>query len=169
MPVPPLLHFLLASGLGACLLATACTRRPPPMPELTSPKAHVPEGCEENLAGAYIHSLSPAFRYLARDDGTRAVFELLPADAGIRIEVWRSAGGFRGHSRSTFITAQGTLCELEFPTEITQCDGGIVFRSLASKQVGPACEEPPSDTPPPLIDHRLLRDEGKLKPADGGK
>ncbi|MFZ5443027.1 MAG: hypothetical protein ACOZQL_23675 [Myxococcota bacterium] len=54
------------------LVLVSCVRtspQPPPEPPPVIPTVRVPEGCLEDLSGAWRHADDPAFTYLAADDG----------------------------------------------------------------------------------------------------
>jgi hypothetical protein len=79
--------------LAGLLLLSGCPAPPPPEsrpPAADEPSkpARVPKGCEANQSGAWVHEKTPAYRYLARDDGVTLEMALLRAastapDAGI--------------------------------------------------------------------------------------
>ena len=115
---------------------------------------NVPPGCLESMAGAWVHTSDPTYRYQADDDGgtlTLIVSHVAVLDAGfsprrfrpvdggfvdagapdagpepssVRVELQRTEHGFVGNTLAPLSHPTGRVCEGKFPTTVLSCAGG---------------------------------------------
>src|ERR1700685_2619829 len=78
---------LAMMALAGC--PEAPVRPPPPPPSVAPPPvlAHVPPGCDANLAGLYAHRDDATFHYLVEDDGMHLHLHASRQYGGTRMEL----------------------------------------------------------------------------------
>lgn len=70
----------------------------------------------------------------------------------------RTPKGFFGTTRARLTDAQGRDCEVSFRTELLECgDGGLRLKTEPFADLDEGCQVLRPSTPPPLIEHRLVR------------
>lgn len=181
-----------ASPLLLLITALAgCPKAPPAVTMPPKPEVKIPTGCEARLAGDWVHSRDPSFRYTATDDGTTLVLEALRTPAtstdGTEVEeipseaedaraqtspvitLERSPRGFRGATVAEQYLPDGQRCEVPYPTEVISCTGSTLTLSTATfVAVDVECRVAPTTEESPREQHRLERAKSDSAAAQGG-
>ncbi len=155
---------LLTGSTLLALLPLGCAGARPVQP-VAAPAFKVPPACEVPLGGPYRHAKDPEFRYRGVDDGRKLELSLLTPrnhHQGLtdtpRIEVVRSADGFRGETRASGLNGEQRPCPLVFPTEVIACDAeGLTLRTVRTSSIDERCQAL-NEAAPRWIEQRLLRE-----------
>lgn len=132
-------HFLLLTLL-ACVRTT-----PQPLPEAPPPAKpiDVPPGCLASMAGAWVHSSDPTYRYQADDDGgtvTMIVSHVPVVDAGFSPRRFRPVDG--GVDAGAAPTPDAGPEPSSVRVELQRTDRGFLGNTLAPliHPTGRTCE-----------------------------
>ncbi len=134
------------------------------------------------MSGDYTHVQSGRYRYRGEDDGGTLLLSLMRPlpdgggaegpDAGTKVLLSRTPEGFLGATHAYAYAPGGTLCAVDFRTELLECDdAGLILLSEERTAVDEASCLPSLAQPRRvLLEHRLLREHPapRLAPPDGG-